>query len=163
MGVGWISMFLNTMTFLQTANVAEMGLEAEMAAQQLCDRELSWEHSLARRTGSDLVWKAFPIYSFLFSPTHLSLHLPSENIRGVIEQTEVWTAQAAGPGKDSRVQCEGMWKTNWKSMTCREPATPQCMTMLSYSPMTSADHHTWLYLNQGDSLRHQSEFLATRI
>ena len=76
-------MFLNTVTFLQTANVAEMGLEAEMAAQQLCDGELSWKHSLARRTGSDLVWKSFRTYSYLFFPTHLSLDLPSENMAGV--------------------------------------------------------------------------------
>lgn len=119
-------MFLNTVTFLQTASVAEIGLEAEMAAQQLCDGELSWKHSLARRAGSDLLWKAFPIYSFLFSPTRLSLDLPSENIAGVcLNNREVWTAQAAAPGKDSRGQCEGRWRMDWRSMTCSESGAPQ--------------------------------------
>lgn len=149
-------MFLNTVTFLPTASVAEMGLEAEMAAQQLCNGELSWKHSLARRAGSDLVWKAFPNYSYIFSLTRLSLDLPSENIAGVcLSNREVWTAQAAAPGKDSRGQYEGMRRMDWKSMIFSEPGTPRCILTVSCSPMRkSVDHHTWLYLNQRESLRH---------
>lgn len=74
----------------------------------LFDGELSWKRSLARRPGSNLVLKEFPIYSHL-SPACLSLELPSENIAGLgSNNRELWGPLRARATKDSVKECGGV-------------------------------------------------------
>lgn len=152
-------MFLNTTVFLPTASLAKMGLHTEMAHGSCVMGSWAGNTHLPGELVPICWWRHFP-------PSPISLLLVhswtchQRTQQGfALTKGSFWTTQVAAIGQG---QLRPVWR-NVEECDLQWTGIPQSISMSSCSPMRKrVDHCSCHSLNQGESLRHLSEFLATR-